>query len=105
MKKSFLIIIAAILILIFGFYTLNNSKTTRTGDSIGSNLEKITIKVNIPCSGHASLIQSYLMQAGVSDVKFRTPNLFDIYYDPSKISKEQIMNINIFQEYPAKIMN
>ena len=106
MKKFTLVIIAIMLILIFGFYTINSFKAAGTGNAgQDDNLTKVTLKVDIPCPGHASLIQGYLIKAGVSEVKFKAPNLFDVYYDQSRISKDQIMSVSIFQEYPAKIIN
>lgn len=62
----------------------------------------IALKVAIPCPGHASLItgELYTIQ-GVQSVKFRLPNLFDVMYDPSKTSKEDILSLSIFKEYSA----
>jgi len=62
------------------------------------------ITVNIPCSGHASLIKYELGKSGISNVQFQAPNKFIIKYDSSKINKEQILAIDIFKEYPANII-
>ena len=48
-------------------------------------LSSITLKVNIPCPGHAPLIITELKKInGVEDVKFSFPNFFDVKYNPLK---------------------
>jgi copper chaperone CopZ len=59
--------------------------------------------VNIPCSGHAPLIKGELMKIeGVKSVNFELPNIFEVGYDATATSKEEIMSIGIFKDYPAK---
>ncbi|MEK7580032.1 MAG: hypothetical protein AAB465_00240 [Patescibacteria group bacterium] len=66
---------------------------------------KMTIEVDIPCSGHAFLISSELKGlSGVQDVGFEAPNLFDVYYDHSKISEKNILSLDIFKSFKAKIL-
>lgn len=75
-------------------------------DSAGGNLEtqSITLEVQIPCSGHASLITGELNKIeGIKNVKFRLPNLFDVVYDPAKTSKEKILSLEVFNTYKATI--
>lgn len=65
----------------------------------------LKISVDIPCPGHASLITSELkMLEGVEGVNFNFPNNFAVYYDVSKISKEKILSLDVFKEYPAKVI-
>ncbi|MEW6295243.1 MAG: hypothetical protein AB1467_03010 [Candidatus Diapherotrites archaeon] len=65
----------------------------------------IKLKVDIPCSGHAALISSELKTLdGVSEVKFSSPNNFDVKCDLSKTSKEQILSLDVFKTYPATII-
>lgn len=99
-----------ILASLFAAYAYVNNKNI-TGNSIveSSNtdnidLETITLAVNIPCSGHAGLIKYELEKVGISNVKFSMPNEFRISYDKSKISKEQILALDIFKEYPANLI-
>ena len=67
--------------------------------------QSMKIQVQIPCSGHAPLIIDELQKAGVNSTKFSFPNKFQITYDPSKVTKNQILALNIFNEYPAKVLN
>lgn len=70
----------------------------------GENL--LSIKVDIPCPGHASLITGEIRTiSGVETVKFKFPNSFDVSYDPEKTSKEQIISLDIFNTYRATIIN
>ena len=66
-----------------------------------SGMQEITLNVDIPCSGHASLIIYNLKNAGV-EAKFLGNNNFLLKYDVSKISKEQIMSLDVFKEFKAK---
>ena len=69
-----------------------------------ANTNLLTIQVAIPCPGHASLIINELKKLnGVNNVDFRFPNYFDISYSPEKISKEEIISINIFKTYSAQV--
>jgi len=69
------------------------------------NYSKMTIEVDIPCSGHAFLISSELKRlSGVQDVEFKAPNLFDVYYDHKKISEKNILSSDIFKSFKAKIL-
>lgn len=101
MKKIFIVLgITAILILgaVFAFAKLNF-----TGNAVENGEEnKTTLKVAIPCPGHAWLIESWLDKLdGVSNVEFRFPNYFDVTYDSAKVSKQEILSLNIFKEYKA----
>jgi hypothetical protein len=66
-----------------------------------SNLSKITLKVLVPCSGHAPLIIDEVRKIkGVIDVKFRFPNLFDVTYS-KEVTEDQILNSEIFKSFKA----
>ena len=65
-----------------------------------NNLQTMKLQVAIPCSGHASLIISALNKAGANAI-FSLPNYFDVSYDSSKISKSDIINLEIFKEFKA----
>jgi hypothetical protein len=62
------------------------------------------LKVDIPCPGHAPLIIGELQKIGVSGVKFSFPNLFDMSFDSSNVSKEQILGLEIFKTYKASVV-
>jgi hypothetical protein len=70
-----------------------------TSDVVG--LSELKISVAIPCPGHASLIISELKTGGASEVTFNLPNVFDVKYDSSKISKQQLLSLPIFESYKA----
>lgn len=64
----------------------------------------LSISVQIPCSGHAPLIIDELKkETGVGSVKFRTPNSFEIQYNPDEISREKIISLGIFKTFKAEI--
>jgi len=71
-----------------------------------TNLSSITLKVDIPCSGHAPLITSELKKIeGIEEGKFSFPNLFDVKYDSSKASKKEILSLEIFNTYKAEVIS
>jgi hypothetical protein len=71
----------------------------------GGSYPSLTLNVDIPCSGHAPLIIGELKNLdGVKDVKY-VSGKFEVYYDPSKTSKEKILLLEIFKEYPAKVVS
>ena len=65
----------------------------------------ITLKVNIPCPGHAPLVSNDIKALGVSAVNFKFPNIFEIGYDPGKVSKSQILGLEIFKTYSATVID
>lgn len=80
-----------------------NSGLSITGSFVGTE-SSITLQVNIPCPGHAPLITEELKKIdGVISVKFRFPNLFDVSYDPTRTSKQQILSLDVFNIYKATI--
>ncbi len=105
MDKS-LIIFLAFAIVIFVFVIIQTLlPLTKTNDEEpdNSNLSTLNIEVSIPCPGHAPLIKSYLQQVdGIESIKFKLPNYFNIKYDQNKTTKEKILSIDIFAQYPAR---
>ena len=79
------------------------SACSPTGNVVSSN-EELTLKVSIPCPGHASLITGELYKLeGVSSVDYRTGHYFDIIYDGT-ITKEDILDLDVFDDYPATVV-
>lgn len=71
---------------------------------VTGDMEEMTIKVQIPCSGHAPLIIDELRKnSGVREVKFQMPNQFIISYDSSKVSPGEILSAEIFKSFPATL--
>lgn len=81
--------------------------TSVAGASAGiSSLSSIKLKVDIPCSGHASLISGELKTInGIDGVQFSLPNTFDVTYDPAKTSKDQILSLEVFKTYKATVLS
>ena len=86
----------------------NFSPPSVTASSINTNLDgfpSFILKVDIPCSGHAPLIIGELKNVqGVIDAKYVSGN-FNVIYDPSQTSKDKILAIDVFKEYPAKLVS
>lgn len=71
---------------------------------LGKNSAELSIKVKIPCSGHAPLITDEIKKDyGVESVEFETPDVFKIKYDPGKTMPEKITSLEIFKTYEATI--
>lgn len=85
----------------------NLNKNSQQASVITANYSLLTLRVLVPCSGHAPLIIDELEKAeGVRDVKFRLPNYFDVYYDAKTINEEQVLSLEIFKEFSAqKVVN
>ena len=63
------------------------------------------ISVDIPCPGHAPLITNELKTIqGVKGSKYRFPNKFQVYYDDSQTSEQEILSLEVFDEYPAEVI-
>ena len=80
----------------------NMTSASPTGAVVAGSSD-ITLKVDIPCPGHAPLITEDLRKInGVSSVKFRFPNYFDVTYDSGTTNQNEIMGLEVFDIYPAK---
>lgn len=66
----------------------------------------IQLAVDIPCPGHAPLISEELKSTGgVTAIKFSFPNVFDVVYDSAKTSKTEMLALDVFDEYPATVLD
>lgn len=76
-----------------------------TAGYVQNDLSIIKLKVDIPCPGHAPLISQELKSIdGIADIKFGFPNIFDVKYDASKASKQQILSLDVFNTYKAIVL-
>lgn len=72
-------------------------------DINNQQLTKLSVSVEIPCSGHAPLIiDEFKKDNGIKNVKFNMPNIFNIEYDSSQTSPEKIMTMEIFKNFKVE---
>lgn len=65
----------------------------------------VVLDVQIPCSGHAPLIIEELKNLdGIGSVFFNSSGYFEVGYDADKISPQQILSLEVFKTYQAKIL-
>lgn len=77
----------------------------KLAQSNGNYLSLGTLRVDIPCPGHATLIMSELQKsAGIITVNFKFPNLFEVTYDQNTITREKILNQEIFKKFKASFL-
>jgi hypothetical protein len=77
-----------------------------SGGVIISPTSSVRLKVLIPGSDHASLVAEDLKNlAGVSDVYWSPPNLYDIKYDAKRTSVGEILGRDIFKRYNASVVS
>jgi len=80
----------------------NVSIDSPTGAVIAGDVS-MRLKVNIPCPGHAPLVSEELKTLdGIKQIQFSYPNYFDIVYDTSKVSKNEILNLPVFRSFSAR---
>ena len=95
------------LILFLLVFPLLANVSTSPATALANNqntISSVTLRVDIPCSGHASLISQELKSInGVIDIKFNFPNVFEVKYDSTKTSKEQILALDVFKTYGATV--
>lgn len=65
--------------------------------------EKLSLRVDIPCSGHAPIVTYELEQdEGIGNIIFKNPNTFNIKYNPDVTSPEKIKSLEIFKTFKLK---
>jgi copper chaperone CopZ len=86
--------------------SLSLPSTAENAVLYGASLSSLQLKVDIPCSGHATLISGELKTInGVASVQFSLPNIFDVKYDSAKTSKQQILSLDVFKTYKATVVS
>lgn len=97
---SSVVIINLVMVYVIFPYAANISSKTISTDFWN---EILKLSFEIPCSGHASLVISELEKVnGINSVKFISGKTFDIYYNPEKITKDQILSQDICKEFNAR---
>ncbi len=70
---------------------------------VAANSGSVTLQVSIPCSGHAPLVMDELKKVdGITGIRYRFPNSFQVTYDASKLTVQEILAIDLFKEFPAR---
>lgn len=70
-----------------------------------SGLSMLTMTVDIPCPGHAPLISNEVQTIeGVEGSEYSFPNKFEVYYDSLQTSKNEILSLEVFEEYTAEVL-
>lgn len=66
----------------------------------------LTLRISIPCSGHAPLITDELKKLpGIEGINFKFPDLFEVYYQPSVVSPSQILSLEVFKSFKAETIS
>lgn len=88
------------------FPILANVGTSITGYAVSDGFSSLKLRVDIPCPGHAPLISEELKTiGGVEATRFNFPNNFDVVYDPTKTSKQEILSLEVFKTYKASVLD
>jgi len=68
-----------------------------------ANSVELSLRVDIPCAGHAPLIIDELKKCkGIESIKFEPPNIFKITYDSVQTYPEEIMAVEILKTYKTR---
>lgn len=110
-KKNYLAIMFGstiginLLLFFFAFPVVADITGRVAADEIPQS-SSLAISVDIPCPGHAPLITSELKTInGVKGADFSFPNKFEVYYDSTKTSQKEILSLDVFDTYPAKVLS
>jgi hypothetical protein len=94
--------------LAFPFFANIYAFSSQENNVLGERVElteNLKLEVNLPCSGHAFLVTGQLRNLeGVSNVVYVYPDIFEVVYLFEEISPSEIMEIEIFSEFEAKIV-
>jgi len=87
----------------------NVSMASPTGAFIVKDLDELSsirLSVDIPCPGHAPLISGELKTIdGVAAIQFSYPNFFDVKYDSTKTTKQNMLSLEVFEVYKATVVD
>jgi hypothetical protein len=107
-RKKYLLTLYATTIItnILVAYIIIPAYVNRRAKPTENNEEQLSITnidVQIPCPGHAPLIISEVEKvAGVKTITFKSPDKFEITYDPKTTSLENIATLDIFKTFKLK---
>lgn len=80
-----------------------------TAGSLGSEpaapSSEVRLQVDIPCPGHAPLIMGELRNlGGIQRVVYAFPNVFDVWYNDTSLSVGDIVSLEVFETYKARVI-
>lgn len=83
----------------------NVSSSQDVQSQSSSSPATLTLRVDIPCPGHAPLITGELKSIpGVSRIEYKAPDIFVVTFDPRLTSKEKILSLEVFKTFRATIV-
>jgi hypothetical protein len=103
MNKVFLFSIVLGVLVLTGLFVM--AKSLGSGESTvnAQNIKTVILQVSIPCPGHASLIQNALYRLdGITNIEYTPITTFIVSYDLTKTNEQEILNLDVFKDYPAK---
>ncbi len=89
-------------ILFYGIFPWAANIKGQSSNPALAHLSDLKLKVEIPCTGHASLITQSLKNAGAEEIVFKQPDIFSIRYDSASTSKDTLLSLDIFKEFPVR---
>lgn len=102
----YLLTIGVNIVFMYAVFPAVSKKIINRSVAADQNLNKykiVTLMVDIPCPGHAPLIDIDLKEdKGVKKVEYTEPNIFKVYYDEKITDISKILSIEIFKTYSAK---
>jgi len=100
------ILVNLLLFMVIFPLTANLTSASFSPQSYTGKISTLTLQVSIPCPGHAPLISDELRKlSGILNVKFNFPNYFDVSYDPGKVSKQEILSLDVFKTFNANVVS
>ena len=100
------IVAITLILLIGGFQLFANASAQTIDEGVETNMASTILEVSIPCPGQAPLISERLvMTQGIETVEFSYPNLFEVIYDTTKVSENEIINLELFGAYTPTIIS
>lgn len=70
------------------------------------DMSSVRLQVDIPCPGHAPLISEELKSViGVVGIQFSYPNYFDVVYDSTRTTTEEMLSLHVFNVYRATVVD
>jgi len=106
MNKFLLVSLIIGVLVIAGLFAMAGSLNANQISVNPENIKTITLKVSIPCEGHSFLIKNNLNSLeGVTNIEYSPITTFVVSYDSSKLSEQEILDLEVFKDYPAKKIN